>query len=134
MDRVRIAIVGCGNVSQLNVPGYLRHPKCEVYALCDNVPGRAELRAREWGISPRVYTDPDQVLNDLADDYYETYVERVMEVTAEDVRRVAVEYLDPDEMVVVIAGDRAAIQEGLEGLGLGSVTLLTDPTVMDDAP
>ena len=64
MDKVRIAIVGCGNVSQLNVPGYLRHPKCEVYALCDNVPGRAELRAREWGISPRVYTDLDQVLND----------------------------------------------------------------------
>ena len=76
----------------------------------------------------------DQVLNDLADDYYETYVERVMEVTAEDVRRVAVEYLDPDEMVIVIAGDRAAIQEGLERLGLGSVTLLTDPTMMDDAP
>ena len=61
----------------------------------------------------------DQVLNNLADDYYETYVERVIEVTAEDVRRVAVEYLDPDEMVVVIAGDRAAIQEGLEGLGVG---------------
>ena len=61
---MRIAIVGCGNVSQLNVPGYLRHPGCEVYALCDNVPGRAELRAREWGISPRIYTDLDQVLND----------------------------------------------------------------------
>ena len=64
MDKVRIAIVGCGNVSQLNVPGYLKHPNCEVYALCDNVPGKAESRARQWGISPKIYTDFEQVLND----------------------------------------------------------------------
>lgn len=76
----------------------------------------------------------DQVLNGLAEDYYETYVERVVEVTAEDVQRVAAEYLDPTEMVIVIAGDHSVIREGLDGLGLGSVTLMTDPTVMDDAP
>ena len=64
MDKVRIAIVGCGNISQLNVPGYLRHTNCEVYALCDNAPGKAEARAKQWGISPRIYTDFDQVLND----------------------------------------------------------------------
>ena len=64
MDKVRIAIVGCGNISQLNVPGYLQHPNCEVVALCDNVPSRAEARAKQWGISPRIYTDYEQVLND----------------------------------------------------------------------
>ena len=41
MDRVRLAIVGCGNIFQLNAPGYLRHPRCEVVALCDTVPERA---------------------------------------------------------------------------------------------
>ena len=61
MDKVRIAIVGCGNISQLNVPGYLQHPNCEVVALCDNAPGRAEARAKQWGISPRIYTDYEQV-------------------------------------------------------------------------
>ena len=76
----------------------------------------------------------DQVLNGLAEDYWETYVDGVMEVTAQDVRRVAAEYLDPAEMVIVIAGDYSAIREGLDGLGLGSVTLMTDPTVMDDSP
>ncbi len=64
MDKVRIAIVGCGNISQLNVPGYLQHPNCEVVALCDSTPGRAEARAKQWGISPRIYTDYEQVLND----------------------------------------------------------------------
>ena len=56
MDRVRLAIVGCGNISQLNGPGYLEHPNCEVYALCDPAPGRAEERAKEWGITPRIFT------------------------------------------------------------------------------
>jgi hypothetical protein len=27
MDRVRLAIVGCGNICQLNAPGYLEHPR-----------------------------------------------------------------------------------------------------------
>ena len=64
MDKVRLAIVGCGTISQLNAPGYLAHDRCEVAALCDPVPERAELRAREWGISPRIYTSYDDVLAD----------------------------------------------------------------------
>ncbi|HKW95202.1 MAG TPA: Gfo/Idh/MocA family oxidoreductase [Methylomirabilota bacterium] len=64
MDRVRLAIVGCGNISRLNAPGYLRHPRCEVVALCDVRPERAKQRARDWGIDPRVYTDLAQVLSD----------------------------------------------------------------------
>ena len=74
MDNVRIAIVGCGNISQLNVPGYLKHPNCEVYALCDSVPGKAESRAKQWGISPKIYTDLDQVLNDSNVDAVELLV------------------------------------------------------------
>src|SRR6266404_5783007 len=64
MERVRLAIVGCGNISQLNAPGYLQHPRCDVVALCDTASERAKRRAREWGISPRVYSDFAQVLND----------------------------------------------------------------------
>ena len=64
MDRVRLAIVGCGTISRLNAPGYLVDDRCEVVALCDPVRERAEARATEWGISPRVYTDYDDVLSD----------------------------------------------------------------------
>jgi predicted dehydrogenase len=49
MDRVRLAIVGCGNISRLNAPGYLQHPRCDVVALCDTAPERAKQRARELG-------------------------------------------------------------------------------------
>ena len=64
METVRLAIVGCGAISQVTGPGYVSHPNCEVYALCDPVRERAALRSQQWGIEPRVYTDYEDVLND----------------------------------------------------------------------
>ena len=69
--RVRLAIVGCGTISQLNAPGYLKHEACDVVALCDPVRERAERRAAEWGISPRIYTRYEQVLEDAEIDAVE---------------------------------------------------------------
>ena len=64
MDRVRLAIVGCGTISRLNVPGYLRDDRCDVVALCDPIRERAEESASEWRISPTIYTDYQDVLAD----------------------------------------------------------------------
>ena len=63
MDRVRIGIVGVGNIATLNVPGYLAHEQCDVVALCDPRPDVLERRAREWGID-RTYGDLDVLLAD----------------------------------------------------------------------
>jgi predicted dehydrogenase len=71
MDKVKLAIVGCGTISKLNAPGYLHHENCEVVALCDALRERAEQRAKEWGISPRVYTDYEEVLHDARVDAVE---------------------------------------------------------------
>ncbi len=71
MDKIRLAIVGCGTISKLNVPGYLQHPNCEVVALCDPLRERAEQRAADWDITPRIYTEYEQVLNDAAIDAVE---------------------------------------------------------------
>ena len=64
MDKVRLAIVGCGTISRLNAPGYLMHDGCEVTALCDPIAERAEERASEWGIEPGIHTSYEDVLND----------------------------------------------------------------------
>ena len=72
MDRVRLAIVGCGNICQLNAPGYLEHPRCDVVALCDTDPARAERRAHDWSIAPKIYADYAQVLDDPAVDAVES--------------------------------------------------------------
>jgi hypothetical protein len=70
-ERLRLAIAGCGNISQLNVPGYLQRPGREVVALCDTAPERAKRRAGEWGITPRIYSDFAKVLDDDAIDAVE---------------------------------------------------------------
>jgi predicted dehydrogenase len=71
MDKIRLAIVGCGNISQLNAPGYLQHSQCDVVALCDTDRTKAETRVRQWGITPTIYTDYAQVLNDASIDAIE---------------------------------------------------------------
>ncbi|MFA5889751.1 MAG: Gfo/Idh/MocA family oxidoreductase [Actinomycetota bacterium] len=63
MDIVRMGIVGCGRISTLHAPGYLKHPKAELVACCDANMGRAERWAAEFGV-PRVYDDFDRMLAD----------------------------------------------------------------------
>ncbi len=64
MNKIKMAIVGCGTISKLNVPGYLEHPNCEIVALCDPIKERAYDKAKTWGISPKIYTEFQDVLND----------------------------------------------------------------------
>src|ERR1700730_13059316 len=61
MDRVRIGIIGVGNIATLNVPGYLEHEQCEVVALCDPRPEGLERRGSEGGW-PRGDTGADELL------------------------------------------------------------------------
>jgi predicted dehydrogenase len=63
MERVRIGIVGIGNIAQLNVRGYLSHDNCDVVALCDPREDKATAMAAQWGV-PKVYTDLDKLLAD----------------------------------------------------------------------
>jgi zinc protease len=80
---------------------------------------------------PRTFETPRQIASQLAtlvlyglpDDYFDTYIQNVEKVAARDVRRVAEQHLSPDNMIVVVVGDVAAIQSGLEKLNHGPVVL-----------
>jgi predicted dehydrogenase len=63
MDRVRIGIIGVGNIATLNVPGYLAHDNCDVVALCDPRADVLERRAQEWKVD-RTYTEIEALLAD----------------------------------------------------------------------
>ena len=63
MDRVRIGIVGTGNIAPMNVQGYLEHPQCDVVAVCDTRREKAERMAAAWGV-PEVYDSLDAMLAD----------------------------------------------------------------------
>jgi predicted Zn-dependent peptidase len=66
--------------------------------------------------------------------YFNEYVARILAVTAADVQRVARQYLDPENLDIIVVGDRATVEEGIRALDLGALHLQTIEDVMGPAP
>jgi len=62
-DRVRLGVIGAGNIAGMNVAGYLEHERCDVVAVCDTDETVAATAAAQWGAS-RVFTHIDDLLAD----------------------------------------------------------------------
>jgi predicted Zn-dependent peptidase len=54
-----------------------------------------------------------QTLYGLPADYWDTYPQRIADVTADDVQRVAQKYLDPQKLQIIAVGDAAKVRESL---------------------
>ena len=63
MKPIRVAIVGCGRISDLHEIGYHGRQDAIIAAVCDTNKSRAQHQARSWGVE-KVYTDYQQVLDD----------------------------------------------------------------------
>ncbi len=50
----------------------------------------------------------------LPDDYFNTFIPKIQEVTVDDVRRVARQYIRPDRLTVIVVGDRERIASGVQ--------------------
>ncbi len=61
----------------------------------------------------------------LPEDYFQKYVADVQSVTIDAVQKAAMKYIAPDRFIVVIAGDRAAIEPGIRALNLAPVASMT---------
>jgi predicted dehydrogenase len=70
MNPIRVAIVGCGRISDLHQLGYRNRTDAKIVAVCDTNKRRANSKAREWGAG-KVYTDYEQVLEDKEIDLVE---------------------------------------------------------------
>jgi zinc protease len=55
----------------------------------------------------------------LPDDYFSTFVPKVLSVEADDVTRVAREHINPERLITVIVGDRDKVGPSLAALNLG---------------
>ena len=73
MDTVRVGIVGCGRISVLHEMGYRGRNDARIVAVCDTNKGRAQERAKAWGVS-KVYTDYEDLLADPEVDLVELLV------------------------------------------------------------
>ncbi|HYE57933.1 MAG TPA: pitrilysin family protein [Rhodothermales bacterium] len=72
-------------------------------------------------------------LNDLPDDTFNHFTERILAVTAADVQRVARQYVDPDKVAVIVVGDRSKVEAGIRALNLGTIQTLTIDDVLGPA-
>jgi zinc protease len=63
----------------------------------------------------------------LPDDYFETYPQKVKDLTLADIADVAKRTLRPESLVWVIVGDRKKIEAGVRSLGYGDLHFL-DPS------
>jgi zinc protease len=55
--------------------------------------------------------------------FYDDYVQRIMAVTADDLRRVANQYVRPDRSVVVVVGDRQVVEAAVRAANVGPVEI-----------
>jgi predicted dehydrogenase len=70
MDPIRVAIVGCGRISDLHQLGYRGREDARIVAVCDSNRRRASQKAKAWGVE-KVYSDYQQVLEDKTIDLVE---------------------------------------------------------------
>ena len=67
----------------------------------------------------------EMIVYKLPDNYFERYVANIQAVTAAAVQKAAATYVQPGRFAVVIAGDRKAIETGVQSLKLGTVRVVS---------
>ena len=66
MSKVKIALIGAGNIANTHLEAYTHVPDAEIVAICDINPARLEKTANRFGIARR-YTNVDTMLADNPD-------------------------------------------------------------------
>ena len=94
---------------------------------------RAELETGRAALTrgyPRNFETADQIgraavqlaLYELPDDYFTTFVAKVLALEADDITRAAATHLDPSRLLTVIVGDREKIGPAVHQLELGEAS------------
>ena len=63
------------------------------------------------------------VLYNLPENYYETFLQNIDNVSIDEVQAAAKKYLDSSRMAFVVVGDLKVIKDGSEKLGLGETVM-----------
>jgi predicted dehydrogenase len=78
VNPIRVAIVGCGRISDLHALGYHGrdgYSQARIVAVCDAKKDRARAKAKEWGVaSEKVHSDYQKLLSDPEVDLVELLV------------------------------------------------------------
>ena len=64
MQKIKIAVIGVGNISGVHIGAYLKNPNVELYAFCDINEATLKAKGEKYGIN-RLYTDEQTMLQEL---------------------------------------------------------------------
>ena len=67
--KLKVAVIGCGQIAKMHIPAVLAKKECELYAVCDSADdNRMQLRMEEVGMpefcKEHAYTDYMDLVND----------------------------------------------------------------------
>lgn len=107
MDKLRVAIVGCGNVSKRHFEAAFNNENSVLVACCDNVPKKADDMAEKYNI--KAYYSFDEMMNDADFDVLHIctphYLHPVMAIAAMEKGKhvfcekpLAIHYADAEKM------------------------------------
>jgi len=70
----------------------------------------------------------------LPESYFGNFVQNILKVTNADVTSAAKKFVVPEQMIVVVVGDRAKVEEGIKKLNLGEIKNITIEDILGAVP
>lgn len=64
MEKLKVAVIGLGNISAEHIRAYISNPQVELYALCSHDMGKARALAQKHGV-PHAYCDAKTMFREL---------------------------------------------------------------------
>ena len=130
MKPIRVAIVGCGRISDLHQLGYRGRDDAKIVAVCDTHRARATGKAAAWEVE-KVYTDYRQVLEDRDIDLVELLTPHHLHCPMTVAACRAGKHVSVQKPMALSA---AEADEMIEAAGAAGVTLRVYETFVHYAP
>ncbi|MFA7228585.1 MAG: pitrilysin family protein [Melioribacteraceae bacterium] len=70
----------------------------------------------------------------LPENYFGNYVSKVLSLNGKEVNAAAKKYIVPEQMIVVVVGDRSKAEDGIKKLNLGEIKILSITDVLGKVP
>ncbi len=70
----------------------------------------------------------------LPENYFGSYVSKILTLNGSEVNAAAKKYIVPEQMIVVVVGDRSKVEEGIKKLNLGELKNLSIEDVLGKVP
>ena len=67
MDKIKVAIVGTGTISNEHIAAYQSNPNVDLYAFCDLDEAKVKMMGEKYGVT-RLYTDEETMLKELPEE------------------------------------------------------------------